>query len=82
MAFTDPENEHLIQAAINDLVKDKTLIMVAHRLGTVIDADSILVIENGILSAQGKHEELLKNSLLYQTLWKNYADVREGGITE
>lgn len=72
-AFADPENAHFIQQAISDLVKNRTLIVVAHRLGTVKNADSILVVDEGHLAAQGRHEELLRTSEVYRTLWNNYA---------
>lgn len=68
-AFTDAENEDLIQSAINNLMKEKTVIVVAHRLGTIVNADNILVIDKGKIAAQGTHNSLLKSSLLYKKLW-------------
>lgn len=68
-AFNDVENEAIIQESINQLVKDKTLIIIAHRLSTIVDADKIIVMDKGKISAQDTHEELLKESELYQKLW-------------
>ena len=69
-AFLDPENEKHVQEAIDELVKSKTLIIIAHRLSTIVGADQILVLENGELTEQGKHEELIKNDRFYCHLWK------------
>ncbi len=68
-ASLDPENERFIQEAINDLVKDKTVIMIAHRLHTVQAADNIVVMDKGSVVEEGKHGDLLKNQGLYKTLW-------------
>jgi ATP-binding cassette subfamily B protein len=80
-AHADPENEYLIQSAISRLVKGKTLIVVAHRLATIKNADQILVLEKGKMVGCGKQEELLSNCPLYQRLWNDYmsaADTAEG----
>ncbi|MCK4397592.1 MAG: ABC transporter ATP-binding protein [Methanophagales archaeon] len=69
-AFLDPENEKHVQEAIDELVKSKTLIIIAHRLSTIVGADQILVLENGELTEQGKHEELITNDRFYSHLWK------------
>ena len=68
-AFTDPENEHLIQQSITELTKGKTLLVIAHRLSTVKDADKIVVLNGGRVEAAGTHEELLKGSQLYKKMW-------------
>lgn len=68
-SYIDPENEALIQDAISELVKGKTLIIIAHRLKTITDVDNIFVIKNGELSCKGSHEELLKESKDYHELW-------------
>ena len=68
-AYTDPENEAVIQTSIAKLVQGKTLIVIAHRLSTIIDADQIVVVEQGKINAAGTHEELLVKSDLYQKLW-------------
>lgn len=68
-SYIDPENEALIQDAISELVKGKTLIIIAHRLKTITDVDNIFVIKNGELVCKGSHEELLKESKDYNNLW-------------
>ena len=67
-AFTDPENEHLIQQSISELTKGKTLLVIAHRLSTVKDADKIVVLNGGRVEAVGTHEELLEASTLYKKM--------------
>lgn len=71
-AFADPENEHLIRLALKELTRGKTVLMIAHRLSTVIDADRILVIENGCIVEQGTHMEMLLDKGVYETMWKEY----------
>ncbi|AFY89092.1 ABC transporter ATP-binding protein [Chroococcidiopsis thermalis] len=68
-AFIDPENEAQIQDAISTLIEDKTLIVIAHRLSTITAADRIFVMDKGTIVAEGKHEELLKTSDLYDRMW-------------
>ena len=68
-AFTDPENEHLLQQSISELTKGKTLLVIVHRLSTVKDADKIVVLNGGRVEAVGTHEELLKGSPLYEKMW-------------
>ena len=68
-AYTDPENEAVLQEAVSHLVKGKTLIVVAHRLSTITDSDKIIVVDNGAINAVGKHEELLTTSSLYNELY-------------
>lgn len=68
-ASLDPENEVLVQKAIAKLVEGKTVIMIAHRLRTVADADQILVLEDGKLVERGTHKELMKKKGLYQRLY-------------
>ena len=68
-SYIDPENEALIQNALANLVKGKTLIIIAHRLKTIIDADRIFVIKDGKLNSYGNHEELLKSSELYKEMY-------------
>lgn len=67
----DNESQEYIKKTIDDLVIDHTVIIVAHRLSTIIDADIINVIEKGTLSASGTHEELLKNSSVYNSLYSS-----------
>ena len=71
-AFADPQNEALIQKAFGELTRGKTVLMIAHRLTTVRNADSILVLEKGKLKEQGNHEELLEKGGLYAEMWKDY----------
>ncbi|MFI3174744.1 MAG: ABC transporter ATP-binding protein [Bacillota bacterium] len=73
-AFTDPENEANIQKSISELIKGKTLIIVAHRLSTIVSADKILLLDKGSIQAEGTHEELLANSTLYHDLWTAHTD--------
>jgi ATP-binding cassette subfamily B protein len=68
-ASLDPENERLIQQAISAIVRNKTVVVIAHRLKTVTRADQILVLEKGAVSEAGKHEQLLGNKALYSRLW-------------
>ena len=79
-SFTDPENEDNIQAALNELIQGKTLIVIAHRLSTIMDADNIIVLENGKISTQGTHDELLNKSKLYQKMWKAHRESMEWDI--
>ncbi|MCB9480867.1 MAG: ABC transporter ATP-binding protein [Desulfobacteraceae bacterium] len=69
-ASLDPENELVIQKAIGEMVKNKTLIIIAHRLKTIKTAHQILVLEKGMISEAGTHGELLRNNLLYSRMWK------------
>ena len=71
-AFADPENEHLIQASFKKLSKNKTTLMIAHRLSTVIDADKILVIDKGKIIEEGKHADLINMNGHYKKLWEEY----------
>lgn len=65
-ASVDPENEHYIQEAINELTHGKTIIIIAHRLATIEQADQILVVQDGRIIQRGRHEELMKQNGLYQ----------------
>ena len=69
-AYTDAENEELITNALNELTKGRTVIMIAHRLGTIADADNIVVLDSGRVSANGTHDELMENSSIYRRLWQ------------
>ncbi|OON85896.1 ABC transporter ATP-binding protein [Oribacterium sp. C9] len=71
-AFADPENEVLIQRALKRLTEGKTVIMIAHRLSTVVGADKILVLSDGRIVEEGTHEALKKNGGLYEKMWKDY----------
>lgn len=71
-AFADPENEALVQKAFAELSKDKTVIMIAHRLTTVKNADKIFVLKDGQIEDTGTHDELVKNGSIYAKMWKDY----------
>lgn len=68
-AYTDPENEAIIQKSVSELSKGKTLIVIAHRLSTIIDSDHIVVIKAGNVEAKGTHTELLDSCRLYRNMW-------------
>ncbi|MCR4797840.1 MAG: ABC transporter ATP-binding protein/permease [Lachnospiraceae bacterium] len=68
-AYTDPENEALVQESVAKLVQGRTLIVIAHRLSTIQTADKIFVVNDGNIESVGTHEELLKNSSLYRNMW-------------
>ena len=76
-AYTDPENESHIQTAINNLVKEKTLVVVAHRLSTIKNADEIIVLNEGKITARGRHEELCESSELYKSMWEKHVSSME-----
>lgn len=71
-AFADPDNENKVQAAFSQLSKGKTVIMIAHRLSTVKNADKIYVIKDGEVAESGTNEELLKQKGLFSHMWENY----------
>lgn len=71
-AFADPENEHHIQKAFEVLTRNKTVLMIAHRLSTVQNADSIIVLSGGKIIEQGSHESLLSLHGVYTSMWKDY----------
>ncbi|UZJ40692.1 ABC transporter ATP-binding protein/permease [Prosthecochloris sp. SCSIO W1101] len=76
-AFSDPENEHLIMAAISELIQQKTVIIIAHRLSTVADVDQIVVLDNGEVEAVGTHGKLLGKSALYSKMWNAHQRANE-----
>lgn len=81
-AFSDPENEYLIKKSFENLTKNKTVIMIAHRLSTVRDADQILVMHNGELSEYGTHEELMNKNGRYSRLWDSYVKTLDWKVGE
>ena len=80
-AFADPENEVLIQKAFSTLTKGRTVIMIAHRLSTVVGADKIIVLEEGHIAEQGTHAELTSASGLYARMWTDYNRAVQWKIT-
>jgi ATP-binding cassette subfamily B protein len=76
-AYIDPENEAVIQEAVAKLVADKTLIIIAHRLSTIIDSDQIAVVQEGKISAQGRHEDLLGACILYRDMWLAHTGAKD-----
>ena len=76
-ASVDPENEAQIQKALSALTAGKTLIVIAHRLSTIVDADQIIVIENGCVAGCGKQEELLADCPLYANMWKAHQESKD-----
>ena len=76
-AYTDPENEAIVQESMAKLAKGKTLIVIAHRLSTIVDADKIFVINNGNVEAVGTQSELLNNCGLYRKMWEAHVIARD-----
>jgi len=66
----DPENEIVIQNAINNLVQNKTLIVIAHRLNAIRNVDNILVLDRGRLVRQGSHDQLIRQDGVYKRFWE------------
>ncbi len=82
-AYTDPENESIIQQSVAKLVEGKTLIVIAHRLSTVKDADQIYVVSDGRIEESGTHETLLGKHGLYEKMWNAHISIKdnmEGGV--
>jgi ATP-binding cassette subfamily B protein len=71
-AFADPENERLIQEALHKLAAGKTVLMIAHRLTSVVNADQIIVVEEGEIAERGTHKELLEKNGIYAKMWAEY----------
>ena len=76
-AFSDPENEHLIMQAFSKVIRNKTVVIIAHRLSTIAEADQIIVLDNGTISAKGIHRELLVKSTLYSKMWNAHQRAKE-----
>ncbi|MBR1911513.1 MAG: ABC transporter ATP-binding protein [Treponema sp.] len=79
-AYTDPENEAIIQKSVARLVRGKTLIVIAHRLSTVADADKLYVIKDGTIDSSGTHEELLAQNGLYKRMWEAHISAKDTDI--
>ncbi len=76
-AYTDPENEAIIQQSVAKLVAGKTLIVIAHRLSTVKDADKLYVIKDGVIDSSGTHDELLAKKGLYANMWAAHIESKD-----
>lgn len=76
-AYSDPDNESVIQQSIDKLIKDKTVIMVAHRLSTIVNANKIIVVENGEVIEEGTHKQLLELNGRYKKMWDVYTESKE-----
>ncbi len=76
-AYTDPENEALVQSSVAKLVQGKTLLVIAHRLSTIATADQIILINDGRVEASGTQQELIQNSPLYTQMWNAHIAVKE-----
>jgi len=81
-AFIDPENEEKMNAAISQVIKDKTIIVIAHRLPSIVEADQIVVLNEGSVSGIGTHAELLSDNQEYRRLWNAQAKTGEWQIKE
>lgn len=81
-AYTDPENESIIQKSLAELVKGKTLIVIAHRLSTIINSDDIILVNNGVIESHGTHKELLEKSELYRNMWNAHIQAKDGDIND
>ncbi len=73
-AYADPENEYEMQQALSKLIKDKTVIIIAHRLATIQNASQILVLKDGRIAQRGTHNELAKEPGLYKNMWDAYTE--------
>ena len=76
-AYSDPDNESVIQESINNLIENKTVIMIAHRLSTIVNANKIIVVDNGSIIEQGSHKELLELNSKYKEMWDIYTESKE-----
>lgn len=76
-AYTDPENEAILQNSIAKLIKGKTLIVIAHRLSTIKDSDQIFVVSDGYIQAHGTHQELLDSNKLYSDMWNAHISAKD-----
>lgn len=81
-AYTDPENEAIVQSSVAKLVKGRTLIVIAHRLSTITSADRIFVIKDGNVEGSGTHEELLEKCGLYRKMWEAHSMARDEDVDE
>ena len=76
-AFADPENEYKMQLAIQKLIRNKTVIIIAHRLSSILSANRIVVLKEGCVVQQGTHEELCRQEGVYKKMWDAYTDASQ-----
>ena len=81
-AFADPDNEVRIQQALSVLSKGKTVIMIAHRLSSITDADCIYVLQDGEIAESGTHSGLIQKNGIFTRMWKNYSEAAEWKISK
>ena len=81
-AFADPDNEVRVQQALSALSKGKTVIMIAHRLSSIREADCIYVLQNGEIAERGTHSGLLEKNGIFTRMWKNYTEAAEWKIAK
>lgn len=81
-AYTDPENEAIIQKSLSSLIENKTVIVIAHRLSTIINSDDIVLVNDGKIETHGRHNELLANSKLYKNMWLSHIEGRDGDLND
>ncbi|MEM9774486.1 MAG: ABC transporter ATP-binding protein/permease, partial [Chloroflexota bacterium] len=79
-AFADPENEAKIHTAIAHLTAGKTLVVVAHRLSTIQDADQIVVLDKGMVAEAGQHDQLVGSGGIYANLWGKFNEAQGWGL--
>lgn len=79
-AFADPDNEVRVQQALTTLSKGKTVLMIAHRLSSITEADCIYVLQGGQIAERGTHKELLEKNGIFTHMWNNYAKAAEWKI--
>jgi ATP-binding cassette subfamily B protein len=80
-AYADPENEGKILAAFAELIRNKTTLVIAHRLSTIVDADQILVVDQGVITERGTHSELLAQGGSYARMWDIYTQSRDWALS-
>ena len=81
-AFADPDNEVRVGQALSVLSKGKTVIMIAHRLSSITDADCIYVLRDGKIAESGTHEELIAQNGIFTHMWKNYSEAAKWKIAK
>ena len=79
-AFADPENEHKIQQAFSTLIRNKTVLVIAHRLSSITTANQIIVFNKGEINAIGTHSQLLQESELYERMWNAHNRAKEWAL--